>query len=187
MVTNLYLGIDCATPHLCLALCSETAVLAGFCEHLGRGHAKHIIPEIAKLFTETQNDKSNLVAIGVGVGPGSYTGLRIGIATAKGLARALNIPLYGVGTLEAIAAPQLSTQQPEVLAVLEAYRGNVYAGHYLWSKKGSIEKKIAKVARADLANYQHLPLIENIPPQASYIAQKYLLAAHNSCVEPIYL
>ncbi len=168
----LYLGIDSATPYLSLSLCSEKSILASFCERLERNHAKRIIPEINGLFSQTGATKSDLVAIGVGLGPGSYTGLRIGIAVAKGLARALEIPLVGASTLEAIAAPHLSIDQPEVVVLLEAHRGNAYVGHYKWHEGNVEQKELKKVARDNLREYSQLPLIENAPPKASYLAQK---------------
>ncbi len=186
---NLYLGIDSATPYLSLSLCTEESVLASFCERLERSHAKHIIPEINKLFLTTQTNKSDLVAIGVGLGPGSYTGLRIGIAVAKGVARALQIPLCGTSTLEAMVAPHLNNNAPQALAVLEAYRGNVYVGHYEWSEGAIKQRKIDKVARANLKEYEQLPFIEDVPPEASYLAQKSVRQAKLLALElkPLYL
>ena len=186
---NLYLGIDSATPYLSLSLCTEEKVLANFCERLERSHAKHIIPEIDKLFISTQTTKSNLAAIGVGLGPGSYTGLRIGIAVAKGIARALQIPLYGTSTLEAIAAPHLNDKTPQALAILEAYRGNVYVGHYEWSEGAIQQINIEKIARADLKGYTQIPFIENTPPDAGYLARKSVrqTSLPSQVLEPFYL
>ncbi len=184
---SLCLGIDSATTYLSLSLCSQESILADFCKRLDRNHAKCIIPEIDKLFLQARAAKSELTAIGVGLGPGSYTGLRIGIAVAKGVARALEVPIAGVSTLEAMAAPYLSKNQPEVLALLEAYRGNVYVGHYAWIEGGIEQRGLRKVARADLKEYQKLPIIENVPPRASYLAQKSAVLVEFRELKPIYL
>ena len=186
---DLYLGIDSATPYLSLSLCTEEKVLAKFCECLERNHAKHIIPEIDKLFVSTQTAKSDLIAIGVGLGPGSYTGLRIGIAVAKGIARALQIPLYGTSTLEAIAAPYLNDKTSQALAILEAYRGNVYVGHYEWSEGTIKQRNIEKIARADLKGYAQVPFIENVPPDTGYLARESVrqVSLPSQVLEPFYL
>ena len=184
---SLYLGIDSATPYLSLSLCSEESILADFCKRLDRNHAKCIIPEIDKLFLQARAAKSELTAIGVGLGPGSYTGLRIGIAVAKGLARALEVPIAGVSTLEAMAASYLTKSEPEVVALLEAHRGNVYAGHYAWVEGGIEQKGLMKVARAELEKNQQLPVIEDVPPKASYLAQKSAVFAEFGKLKPIYL
>jgi tRNA threonylcarbamoyladenosine biosynthesis protein TsaB len=69
---------------------------------------------------------SDLDAVAVSQGPGSYTGLRIGVSTAKGIAYALEIPLIGINTLQAMAASQLINQGEFVVAVLDARRKEVY-------------------------------------------------------------
>jgi len=121
------LGIDCATPHLALALVDqEGRVLRRTAPDVGREHAARIVGAIDALLADAGVQRQDIVAIVVGVGPGSYTGVRIGIATAKGLARALSVPLHGGSTLAAIAAARL-TPGERGIATLDARRGNAYA------------------------------------------------------------
>lgn len=124
---NVVLGIDCATSHLALALVEEGGrVLARVAPNVGREHAARIVRDIASLFQGAGIDRRRIGAIGVGVGPGSYTGLRVAIATANGLARAWSVPVFGASTLAAVAAADLAAGEQGV-AVLDARRGNVYA------------------------------------------------------------
>lgn len=79
------------------------------------------------VLAEAQAGYADLARIAVTTGPGSFTGVRVGIAFARGLALALDIPAIGVGSLEAIAAPLERASEGTVAAVLDAKRGEVYA------------------------------------------------------------
>ncbi|HEV8699742.1 MAG TPA: tRNA (adenosine(37)-N6)-threonylcarbamoyltransferase complex dimerization subunit type 1 TsaB [Candidatus Polarisedimenticolia bacterium] len=131
------LGIDTATRRASVALArgGEVAALA----HLdGRhGHAGDLLTRLDALLTGAGLKPSDLAAIAVTIGPGSFTGVRIGMATAKGLAYALDVPLGGLSTLEALAraALPLAGGAPRLCAVLEAGRGEVYAA--LFRREGS--------------------------------------------------
>ncbi|MFO7544957.1 MAG: tRNA (adenosine(37)-N6)-threonylcarbamoyltransferase complex dimerization subunit type 1 TsaB [Trueperaceae bacterium] len=127
MSHGVYLGIDCATPHMSLALVEQDGrVLARAAPDVGREHAARIVGAIDGLLGDAGVTRRDVTAIAVGVGPGSYTGVRVAIATAKGLARALGVPLHGGSTLAAVAAARLAAGERGV-AVLDARRGNVYA------------------------------------------------------------
>ncbi len=168
----LYLGIDTATPYLALALWSPGGgALASYGEEVGRDHAKRLVGELDRLMREAGVKRRELRGVAVGLGPGSYTGLRVGIASAKGLARGLGVPLYGVSTLEAMASSSLATGQTAVVA-LEAGRGRVYAAAFKRGVRGITPLgEISKPARAEIPSlYPGLKLIENQPPDAAYIA-----------------
>ena len=179
-----YLGVDCSSPYLALALYGG-GLLASFCEEVGRDHAKRITGALDTLFEQAGLTPSDLRGVGVGVGPGSYTGLRVGVATAQGLARGLNVPLRGESTLLAVAAGVLSTTEPHAIVALDAQRGNVYAGVFRF-EAGEVEPqgKLFKGARADLTA-QSLPYLENVPPDAGFLARRGALGAN--AVTPIYL
>ena len=91
-------------------------------ELMSRGHQERLAPMVRELMAEAGVGFSALDRIGVTVGPGSFTGLRVGLAFAKGLGAALSLPVVGIGALEALAYPF----DGRVLAVLDAKRGQVY-------------------------------------------------------------
>ncbi|MDO8377493.1 tRNA (adenosine(37)-N6)-threonylcarbamoyltransferase complex dimerization subunit type 1 TsaB [Phenylobacterium sp.] len=111
----------------CLGACSAAVldggrVLARRVEPMTRGHQERLAPLVAQVMAEAGIAFSQLDRVGVTVGPGSFTGLRVGLAFAKGLGAALAIPVVGVGVLEALAQPLGGT----VLAVVDAKRDQVY-------------------------------------------------------------
>jgi tRNA threonylcarbamoyladenosine biosynthesis protein TsaB len=93
------------------------------------GHATRLLPLAAELLAAAGLSWAAVERIAVGVGPGTFTGLRVGIATARGLAQSLSCPLIGVSSLEALAAPALD-EAGTVLAVIDARRGEVFAAAY---------------------------------------------------------
>lgn len=93
------------------------------------GHAARLAPLIREALEACRLRMPELAGIGLTIGPGSYTGLRIGLATAKGLAFAAGLRLAGVGTLHALALPALAADSI-TLAWLDARRGQVYAAVY---------------------------------------------------------
>jgi tRNA threonylcarbamoyladenosine biosynthesis protein TsaB len=89
-------------------------------------HAEILHLEIEKLLLSCSVQFSDLIAVVVGSGPGSYTGLRIGVAAAKGLAMALNIPLYAVSGLEMMLSQSANHFHGDVLVVMDARRNEVF-------------------------------------------------------------
>ncbi len=181
----LFLGIDCATPVLAISLWSpKTGVLASSHDLVGREHARKILPTLADLFSRAHKEPAMLHAIGVGVGPGSYTGLRIAIATAKGLARGLGLPITGCDTLAAIAFGYLEDGEMGI-ATLDARRGNVYAGIYqkIGDEITTVEATIKSDKRTLQNRYPMLSLIEGTP-YAEHIARQ---AGSRGSLSPRYL
>lgn len=97
-----------------------------------RAHAEQLVPMIGDVLSYAGIRPTDLDAVAVSMGPGSYTGLRIGVSTAKGLVRAVGCALVGVPTLDALAAPAALLAEPgdTVCAVLNARRDEVYAAAY---------------------------------------------------------
>jgi tRNA threonylcarbamoyladenosine biosynthesis protein TsaB len=130
------LAFDTATPATAVALSAPDGVMFT-ARHDPRpgerpGHATRLLPLVALVLEGAGLSWDGVDRIAVGVGPGTFTGLRIGIATARALARARGIPLIGVSTLQslALAGPQADAVRPgldTVLAVLDARRGEVFA------------------------------------------------------------
>jgi tRNA threonylcarbamoyl adenosine modification protein YeaZ len=99
------LAIDTATSHVVIATGSPAGVVDGVSTWAaGHRHGETLLPAIRRFLGEQNVRRSRLTGIVVGTGPGAFTGLRVGIATAKGLAHALGIPLAGVPTGEALLA-----------------------------------------------------------------------------------
>lgn len=131
------LGFDTATHATAVALAlGEGRVLDSRDDPLPRahpGHATRLLGMADGLLREAGIRWPELERIAVGVGPGRFTGLRVGIATARGLAQALGIELAGVSTLGALAheaARARGTSEEHILAVIDARRGEVFAGAY---------------------------------------------------------
>ncbi|MEM7735691.1 MAG: tRNA (adenosine(37)-N6)-threonylcarbamoyltransferase complex dimerization subunit type 1 TsaB [Deinococcota bacterium] len=204
----MYLGIDTATPFLSLALWSPSTGTAASCQlELGRDHGARIISELNILFAQAQQETHSLQGIAVGLGPGSYTGLRVGIATARGLAKSLNCLLVGKSSLEAMAAQYLKNQpsdacsQPmhQVATALDARRGNIYVGRFRTQIRGKVntlklEGEIDKLNRAAFINtHSDWLLIENIAPSATYLARHAYEVSQDAsnyayaALEPYYL
>jgi tRNA threonylcarbamoyladenosine biosynthesis protein TsaB len=115
----------------CLAACGVGVIrggetLAWASEPMTRGHQERLAPMTREVMAAAGLSFADLDRIGVTVGPGSFTGLRVGIAFAKGLALALGRPCVGVGVLEALAAGPDARAPNSVAAVVDAGRGRVY-------------------------------------------------------------
>jgi tRNA threonylcarbamoyladenosine biosynthesis protein TsaB len=113
----------------CLAACSAAIVdgervAASVSEPMIRGHQERLAPMVRDLAAKAGIAFQDVDRIGVTIGPGSFTGLRVGLAFAKGLALALDRPCVGVGTLDALAAS--SASRGYVAAVIDGGRGQVY-------------------------------------------------------------
>lgn len=125
------LAIDTATRWTGLAIHDGRAIVAesGW---LGAGRQTvELAPAVAELLRRTGIEAMDLAAVAVASGPGSYTGLRIGLGFAKGLAVANGVKLIGVPTLDIVAAAQPFSQEPLVV-VIEAGRTRIWSEVYLW-------------------------------------------------------
>ncbi|AZO09912.1 MULTISPECIES: tRNA (adenosine(37)-N6)-threonylcarbamoyltransferase complex dimerization subunit type 1 TsaB [unclassified Mesorhizobium] len=124
------LAIDCAA-NLCAACVYDATAVAELGREvldLGKGHAEHLMAVIDAVLKAAGTDYAGLGAVAVSIGPGSFTGLRVGVSTARGLGLALKIPAIGVTTLEALAAEAAHTFPGRiVLAALDAGREEIHA------------------------------------------------------------
>jgi len=116
------LAIDTSTEWIGIALFNGTNVLAEQVWRSRNYHTVELVPAIKEMLTKTQTKASSLTGIGVALGPGSFTGLRIGLSVAKGIALGQKIPLAGIPSLEILAAAQPGLRRP-MLAFLEVGRG----------------------------------------------------------------
>lgn len=118
------LGIDTCLGACSAAVLRDGEALASLSEPMTRGHQERLAPMVRDVVAQAGLTFEALHRIGVTVGPGSFTGLRVGLAFAKGLALALARPCIGVGTLEALAAS--AKVDGPAAAVIDAGRGNLY-------------------------------------------------------------
>jgi tRNA threonylcarbamoyladenosine biosynthesis protein TsaB len=139
------LAIDTATRTLGLALHDGETLIAEQNWQIGNNHNRLLAPSIQNLLAVCELSTESLSMIAVASGPGSYTGLRIGVALAKGMAGAKNLPLIGVNTLDIIAAGQsFLNAKHRLLCVLPAGRGRIIVGEYK-VKKGRWEADTAPI------------------------------------------
>jgi len=127
------LAIDTATALIGISLDDGDQVLVERIWRSPRHHTVQLAPEVALTLQSAGASLAELSAIAVASGPGSYTGLRIGMALAKGLALSCDLPLVSVPTLEAVARAQPGGSKP-LLTVLEAGRSRVAAVWYKWER-----------------------------------------------------
>jgi len=122
------LALDAATTACSVACWSGGAVVAQATETAGRRQAEILMPMVQSAMRQAGFDYHMLDLIAVTTGPGSFTGVRIGLATARGLALASGLPLTGITTLQALAAapPPEERQGGLILAVLDARRDQLY-------------------------------------------------------------
>ncbi len=123
------LAIDTATHFAGIALYDQGQVLAEESWYSAMTHTVELMPRIQRLLSTRQLSAESLAGIGVSLGPGSFTGLRIGLAAAKGMALPYRLPLVGVPTLDVVAYPFQNAGQ-QVWAVIRAGRGRIGAACY---------------------------------------------------------
>jgi tRNA threonylcarbamoyl adenosine modification protein YeaZ len=117
------LAIDTAAPRLQLALLRDTDRVDTLIEDMATGQAERLFPALAELLARADTTYADLTRIAVTTGPGSFTGLRIGLSAARGLALALNIPVLGIPSLLGLSLP---AQCEPVAVLLDARRDEAY-------------------------------------------------------------
>jgi tRNA threonylcarbamoyl adenosine modification protein YeaZ len=125
----LLLGLDTATPAVTVALHDGGQPLAQLVTVDAHRHAELLAPAIAKVVADAGASPSDLTGIAVGVGPGPYTGLRVGLVTARVLGAALGIPVYGLCSLDVIAA-DVDAGDGDFLVATDARRRELYWAVY---------------------------------------------------------
>ena len=130
----LILALETATPFASVALLRRGALLAEFTTTGARPHSERLLPAVDHVLAAAGVGLAEVGAFAVSIGPGSFTGLRVGVATLKGLAFGDARPVAAVPTLAALAASAAGSAEP-VLACLDARRGEVYAA--VWAPGGT--------------------------------------------------
>ena len=130
------LALETATMCGSVALVAANRCLAEFSLQTGETHSRRLLAGVDWLLQETGIDWPVIDAVAVSLGPGSFTGLRIALATAKGLAMAAGAELIGVGTLDGLAAQLFAAGEILICPVLDARKKEVYCGLYRCDNQG---------------------------------------------------
>lgn len=126
------LALNTASPQFALALLREDGSLqAEHCASKSRGRFTALMPALDFLIASAGCQAGDLRALAVAVGPGSFTGLKVGLAAAKGLCHALDIPIIGVRTLEALAF-QLPYSRLPIAPILHSRKGEIFTARFSW-------------------------------------------------------
>lgn len=120
------LVIDTALGACAAGVFEDDRLLATASDPMTRGHQERIGPQVRDVMAEAAAGFGDLDRIGVTVGPGSFTGLRVGLAFAKGLGVALDRPVVGISTLDALAASAPPAPDVSTVALVDGRRGQVY-------------------------------------------------------------
>ncbi|MFT5268059.1 MAG: tRNA threonylcarbamoyladenosine biosynthesis protein TsaB, partial [Acidimicrobiales bacterium] len=125
----LILGIESATAQVGCAIGGHEGVLASAHSARGRRHAESLAPQIEFTLAQARIDISEISAVAVDVGPGLFTGLRVGISTAMATAFGLSVPMIGVSSLDLLAFPVRHTRRL-IAATIDARRGELFTAFY---------------------------------------------------------
>ena len=125
----LILGIETATPQVGVAIGGHEGVLASFHTARDRRHAETLAPAIKFICEQARIDLGEIGAVAVDVGPGLFTGLRVGLATAKAIAHAVRVPMVGISSLDLAAFPARFSDRL-VVSMIDARRGEVFCASY---------------------------------------------------------
>jgi tRNA threonylcarbamoyladenosine biosynthesis protein TsaB len=144
----LILGIDTATDQVGCAIGGHEGVLAACRSARGRRHGESLAPLIATTTEQADVELSELGAIAVDVGPGLFTGLRVGLATGVTMAQALGVPMLGIASLDLLAWSVRFTDR-QIVAAVDARRGELFHCLYRPSPGGVQRVSEPRVARPD--------------------------------------
>lgn len=153
----LLLALDTSTRQASVALCGDERLYGEYSWHVGNNHSVELLERVQRLLAEGGVALSSVDGLAVAIGPGSFNGVRVAVATAKTLAFALRRPLVGISTLEVGAAQHQEWSGP-VCSLLEAGRLELYAACYIFGARES--EGLVTYYPHPLGEYQVLAPIE---------------------------
>lgn len=130
------LALECATLCGSVALISAGRCLAEYSLDVPTTHSQRLLKQLERIREDVGVAWPELAGLAVSLGPGSFTGLRIGLSLAKGLALAVNLPLLGVSTLDGLACQMVALPGSKICALLDARKQEVYAALYECGENG---------------------------------------------------
>lgn len=142
------LGIDSSGMTATVALIEDDKLIAEFTVNNKRTHSETLMPMIDKVLTASETDIRDVELLAIAAGPGSFTGLRIGAATVKGLGMSLNVPVAAIPTCEGLAM-NLSGTDRLVCPLMDARRNQVYTGLYRVS--GDMPEAVIEQTACDIS------------------------------------
>ena len=157
--SDLLLALDTSTSQAGVAL-YDGQVRAEMLWWAGRSHARQLMPAVQRALEQIGKGPAELAAVAAARGPGSFTGLRVGLAVARGLACALELPLYGIGSLDVTAAGLAASPWP-VRAVLDAGRGRFATA--LFRRAGGGWTRLDTIVGVDLDGLVRLAEADSSP------------------------
>ncbi|WP_432449111.1 tRNA (adenosine(37)-N6)-threonylcarbamoyltransferase complex dimerization subunit type 1 TsaB [Aliiroseovarius marinus] len=177
------LAFDTSAAHCAAALLCGDKIVADRHEDMAKGQAERLLPLLEELLAAGGKTWSDLTAIGVGIGPGNFTGIRISVATARGLALSLGVPAIGVSSLEA----QVHGHAHPVWSLVDARRDHVYAQHFGSTPQ---EPKLIPAGEAAALEGRKLgpaPIASPAPAIAHIAARKLASGADHPRPAPLYI
>jgi len=142
------LAVDTSTAQVGLAIYDGSQVISEYAWRSSQRHTVELAPAISELLTRCGLAMEAVHALGVALGPGSFTSLRVGLSLVKGLALSRHLPLIGIPTLDILAAAQPLSRFPLAVAI-QAGRGRLALGWYKRSKNGWQAKGPARVVTVE--------------------------------------
>lgn len=171
------LAIDTSTRSMSIALHDGQTLHAEQTWIANNQHNTHLAPAIQAMLAACGTAPSALTALAVAQGPGSYTGLRIGIALAKGIAAPRNLPLVGVATPDIVAEAHPAATRARLIAVVDAGRGRIIAAIYRWRKSAWKRSDEPQLTRWDA-------LLASLEPASYIVTGEVDAAAHALLAAP---
>lgn len=185
MMNPTILYIETATDVCSVALSKGSEIIGLKEEAGGNNHAKHLLPFVDEVLKQAGVSMTEINGVAVSIGPGSYTGLRIGVSTAKGIAYTADIPVMAVSTLESIAqgAKMLwsgtSTETMQIIPMIDARRMEVFTTRYDFDMR-SLEEISSKIVDentfAELLSKEKVLFCGNGMPKCKEILSAFLNA-----------
>lgn len=172
------LSIESAATVAAIAVVEDGKIICDYTMNDKKTHSQTIMPMIEAVKNQLNLDLSTLDAIAVSSGPGSYTGLRIGSATAKGLAHVLDVPVVGVSTIESMAH-NIEETNMLICPMLDARRQHVFSGVYKY-----VDGCIENIIEIDQMPVKGLSLrLKALNEKVIFLGDGY--SAHHSIIEEV--
>ena len=187
-MSDLFLCLDTATPTARVAVLDGAGSVRFAAEATAERHSSHVLPLCAEALRAVGAAPADLAGIACGGGPGSFTGLRVGLSTVKGLALPTGVPLYLVSSLHALALDILDARAGEATTAvpcLDAGKGEVYVGAYVADADALVREAVAdcRIAAGAFADWL-AALVGPAPAVAGNGAERHAVAGRIAVAGP---